>query len=272
MLSFWTTADSKAVTHSFSTLPPLNAMTTTLKNATKQVLSKFGIYVSKNHKYDALALRIMRTVLRPDSVCVDIGAHKGEFLDDILELSPKGTHYGFEPIPGMFAELSKKYEGKSNVHLHNCALSDAPGQTTFEFVVSNPAYSGLKRRKYVKEEKIEQISVELLTLDDVIPSDTNIDFIKVDVEGAELQVLRGARQHLTRSKPVVVFEHGLGASDHYGTTPDMMYSLLVDECGLVINLMDRFLAKAAPLSRSEFCDQFNKSMNYYFVAYPQPAA
>ena len=67
-----------------------------------------------------------------------------------------------------------------------------------------------------------------------MPKDFPIHFMKIDVEGAELQVLRGAIQTILKYKPVIVFEHGLGAADHYGTKPEDIYDFLVSECGLSI--------------------------------------
>ena len=69
----------------------------------------------------------------------------------------------------------------------------------------------------------------------MIPDTINIDFIKIDVEGAEFLVLSGAKNILLKSKPVVVFEYGLGASDFYGTDPEMMFGYFnektVRSCG-----------------------------------------
>ena len=48
--------------------------------------------------------------------------------------------------------------------------------------------------------------VELKKLDDVIPTDVTIDFIKIDVEGAELGVLKGAKNVLLKNKPIIIFE------------------------------------------------------------------
>lgn len=240
-----------------------------IKQLTKKVLSALGIHLTRNQRYDALSLRVMQRVVSHASNCVDVGAHKGEILDELLKLAPDGKLYAFEPIPGMFTALKSKYADLPNVMLSDCALSDQKGTSTFQYVKTNPAYSGLRKRTYLQKETIQEITVHNCLLDQVIPRDVKIDFIKIDVEGGELQVLKGSVEILKRDKPVVIFEHGLGASDHYGTTPEMIYELLCDECDLDITLMERFIVDAAPLSRDEFRAQFYKSLNYYFVAYPR---
>ena len=81
-------------------------------------------------------------------------------------------------------------------------------------MVSNPAYSGIQKRKYDgSEEQDTTITVKKDTLDNLIPSDKNIDLIKIDVEGGELGVLMGAKELIARCKPVIVFWRGLGAAD-----------------------------------------------------------
>ena len=155
------------------------------------------------------------------------------------------------------------------VDVHEVALSDEPGRASFVHVVSNPGYSGLRERRYDRpNEELTQIDVRVDTLDHVLPDDLPIAFIKVDVEGAELGVLRGARETIKRWKPHIVFEHGLGGSDYYGTKPQDVYELLGDDCGLRISLLERFLKGRRSLTRDEFVRQFESGANYYFVAHP----
>ena len=155
----------------------------------------------------------MKSVIKVDSNCIDIGCHKGEILDDIIKHSPKGIHFGFEPIPILYNQLKKKYENKATILPD--ALSDKVGNSTFQFVKNAPAYSGIKRRDYdVDNPEIEEITVTLNTLDKVLPKDLNIDFIKIDVEGYENQVVLGAKETLIRNKPIIIVEQK-GFSDRF---------------------------------------------------------
>lgn len=233
-------------------------------------MSALGIHVTQNQRYDALASKIMRKTLRKDSTCVDVGCHKGEVLEEMLRLAPDGKHFAFEPIPELYQNLRTKFNG--HVKVHQLALSDDAGEVTFQHVVSNPAYSGIRKRTYKGDEDIEVIKVQQDRLDSILPEGVAIDFMKIDVEGAEMQVLKGAKERIRASKPVIIFEHGLGASDHYGTTPEMIYDLLATDCGLMVSLMEDYLEGEKPLSKEEFKEQFYKSLNYYFVAYPEEVA
>ena len=209
----------------------------------------------------------MQKVCKPESNCIDVGCHKGEILDLFLQNAPKGTHFGFEPIPDLFKNLVVKYAGKPNCRLFDIALSDKAGTSGFNYVVSNPSYSGLLKRDYDHpNEQDTQITVKTERLDELLPPDIRIDLIKIDVEGGELLVLRGAVRTLARCKPVVIFEHGLGASELYGASPEQVYDLLA-QCGLQVSLMSRFLKNGMPFTREEFCGHYYGKKNYYFIAY-----
>lgn len=208
----------------------------------------------------------MRRMFKKNFSCIDVGCHKGEMLDIMLRLAPEGTHYGFEPIPMMYENLEKKYSDYKNVHIINAAASDHIGETTFQHVVTNPSYSGIKKRDYDRAyEEVQEITVQMQPIDRVIPTDQKIDFIKIDVEGAELQVLQGAQALMKEYKPMVLFEHGLGAADHYNTTPEMIYDYF-NACGMSISSLKSLLKGGTYFSREEFHTQFYDRLNYYFVA------
>jgi len=223
-----------------------------------------------NTLYDLQTEAIMERVLDRRSTCIDIGCHEGAILDAMLRIAPEGTHYAFEPLPHLHAALASKYAGAANVRLFEVALSESPGKATFQHVVTNPAYSGLLRRKYARDdEEIVEIPVTLARLDDLLPPDAPVRLVKIDVEGAELQVLKGATATLKRCRPYVVFEHGRGAADCYGTTPGQVYDLLAG-CGLRISVMGDWLEAGSgkTLGREAFAEQFETGRNYYFVAHP----
>lgn len=228
---------------------------------------KLPYYFIKNLQYNRQTDRVMKAILRPDSNCVDIGCHKGAILDKILLHSPAGHHWAFEPLPELYQYLQKKYERKK-VTISSFALSDSEGQTSFKYVKNSPGYSGFRKRVYhIPFPNIEEINVTKTTLDIVIPDDVHIDFIKLDVEGAELEVLKGAEQTIKRNKPFIIFEHGKGAAPFYHTQPENVYDLLTG-FDLKISTMKNWLEKKPPLDRASFSKQFLKETNYYFIAFP----
>ena len=148
----------------------------------------------------------MQRVLRHDSNGIDVGAHRGTILRSLVDLAPDGRHYAVEPLPAFANGLRRRFP---RVEVLELALSDQKGEATFHHIVTNPSYSGLSFREYPNEgEVIEDIAVKVERLDAVIPEDVPIQFLKIDVEGGELSVLRGSQSILRRWRPVVVFEHG----------------------------------------------------------------
>lgn len=236
-----------------------------LKDTLRLVLNFLHLDLTKNLEYDRLTKSIMKKVIQKDSNCIDIGCHKGEMLQSIIKLAPEGKHFAFEPIPYLYEQLKVKFEGQATVFPY--ALSDKSGQTTFNLVKNAPAYSGINKRKYaVENPEIEEIQVELKQLDEVIPAETKIDFIKIDVEGGEFDVLKGAKNLLNTHHPILVFECGIGASEFYGTKPTDLFQFLAD-LNYKTSTLRAYMQQGKPLTISEFENAFNKNTDYYFIAY-----
>ena len=237
-----------------------------MKEFLKNIIKLSPIPFTKNHKYDLETKKIIART-RKNFNSIDVGCHKGEILDLFLKHSPDGVHYGIEALPDFYKKLEEKYKDNRNCKILNIAASDEAKTIEFNHVVTNPAYSGMLKRDYDNDnEKDEKIQVLAERLDDKIPADVRIDIIKIDVEGAELQVLKGAKKIIQRHKPIVIFEHGLGASDHYGTTPEMIMAFFTD-ADMKISNLDSFLKEGKTLSEEAFKDQYYKKLNYYFVAH-----
>lgn len=236
-----------------------------LKSWIREACISFGLDLSKNLKYDRLTRIILKTSLKTDSNCIDVGCHKGEILHFILKYAPQGRHFAFEPIPTFYNRLQTKFGSKA--HIYPFALSDSNGQTTFNWVKNAPAFSGLKQRTYlVKNPDIEVIPVKIRMLDELIPQDVQIDFIKIDVEGGEFGVLRGASNLILRCKPLIMFESGTGSSEFYGTTPQDLYHFINHELGLKIFTLEGFVKKENPLSAETFLDLYQNRGEFCFMA------
>ncbi|TAE52306.1 MAG: FkbM family methyltransferase, partial [Bacteroidetes bacterium] len=217
---------------------------------------------------DLYTFEIMKRVLKKKSNCIDIGCHVGEILKLMLRVAPSGTHYAFEPIPYLYQGLQHTFGKLGNVHVHESALGDEEGTVSFSHVVNLPGWSGFNRREYPsKDVRIEEITVKEERLDDVIPDNTQIDFIKIDVEGGEYKVLLGAEKLIRRCRPVIVFEFDRKAAPYYGVTAQMMYDLLVCHLGLSIAALEGYLDHAPSLNEKEFARMFESREVYYFVGY-----
>jgi FkbM family methyltransferase len=238
-----------------------------LKQRVKDLLIRLNLPVTRNLKYDIFTLKIMQKVLKPSSNSIDIGCHKGEILDVILTYAPDGKHYAFEPLPHLFDFLREKYKGM-NISVFPLALFDKKGETTFNYVVSDPAYSGIRKRQYNSPDvRIDEMKVDTDLLDNIIPAGQSIDFIKIDVEGAEFGVMKGGSSTIKRCQPVIIFEFGLGAADYYGTKPEDLFHLVNDDFGMCLSTLKSFLTNGHCLDKKEFCRMYTTGKEYYFVAH-----
>ncbi|AFY54590.1 methyltransferase, FkbM family [Rivularia sp. PCC 7116] len=229
----------------------------TLLNKNKK--EKYIINAEDNH----LTVKILHRILTEKSNCIDIGCNTGEFLASILELSPSGSHYAFEPIPRLADRLRKRFP-KTNVI--EAALSDSEGEATFWYVVNSPALSSLKKgvwSHHIPNALTESILVKVHKLDNVLPADLKIDFIKIDVEGVEYSVLKGGREIIKNHRPYIIFEHG---KDDNGVRHDSkIYDFLVDDCCLKIYELKSWVEGFPPLTK----DEFVSSPFWNFLAVPE---
>lgn len=201
---------------------------------------------------------VLQRIMRPDLNCIDIGCHIGSFLRRICTMAPRGRHYAVEPVPDKAAWLQAKFP---RVTVVECALADQPGTVDFFVNDEHTSYSGLKPRSVSGE--LKKLQVQRRRLDDVIPVDARIGFIKIDVNGAELNVLKGAQALLARDQPFVHFECTKGGLDDYGIAATEVYDFITGPLGYRVLLLKEWLADGPALSR----DGFVKSMEYPFQAF-----
>ncbi len=218
-----------------------------------------------------LTATLLANTLQVDTVCIDVGANKGDFLEQFVRLAPRAQHLAFEPIPQHAKTLAKRYPG---VQVFETALSDHSALATFYFVPNRDAWSGLKKQRYPNKEEAVEIKVALQKLDDVIDPDTPVGFIKIDVEGAEYEVLRGAVETIRRCRPILLFEHAKLHNENYRTTPEMLFDLLNDTCDMRIydlglsHVYDR--KDFADIYERSYASRYDCNAQTNFVARPEP--
>ena len=234
-----------------------------LKNSLKTIIKKIPIRFTSNQKYDAQTKRIMNIVLERHSTFVDVGCHKGEVLSKALKIANVGKHFAFEPIPSEFSKVNSKFGNICSVK--NLAIGNKTGKTTFNYVTSNPAYSGIKKRAYPKDEKVVEIEVPIDTLDNQLLNEERVDLIKIDVEGGEFDVLKGGVQLLRKFQPVIIFEYGLGAADFYNSSPGEFFEFL-EKHNYCIYTLHNFIENLVYLTKEEFTSLYTSNQEYYFLA------
>jgi FkbM family methyltransferase len=226
----------------------------------------FSCTRSMNYQYNQETVQVMKRAIKPGNAAIDVGAFIGEILEPMVDIGPGVRHYAFEPQPNRFIELKKRFP---TVNVYNLALGDTAGALPFVLALDAPARSGFLRREYpVGEDRTKDTMIQVVRMDDIIPDSVKIDFIKIDVEGAEFMVLRGGKETVLRNKPVIVFEYGKGSSENYGTTPEYVWELFTETFSMRLWLMADWLENKPAFDRETFLDQYNNRMNYMFLAAP----
>ena len=137
--------------------------------------------------------------LEPNEVFVDCGAYDGDTIRELLRR--QGGAFGrivaIEPDPGNFRSVERYVnalprETAARIELHSCAVADRYGQVRFS--ANGDMGSAIS--------KDEGIAIEAVPLDDLI-HDTAPTFIKMDIEGAEVDALEGARTLIARHQPIL---------------------------------------------------------------------
>jgi FkbM family methyltransferase len=131
----------------------------------------------------------------------DVGANVGEYAASLLELSGDRTRiYCFEPASGTFRTLSEALEGRPGVTLENCGLGDADTEATLYSLGDGSKLASLYERRieHAGVHLDHKETIRLLTLDGYCAQHgiDAIDLLKMDVEGHEMSVMRGARRML----------------------------------------------------------------------------
>ncbi len=197
--------------------------------------------------------KLLALAVPADANCVDIGANIGELLAHITRYAPAGQHVAFEPIPELAERLRARFPG---VDVRQAGVAAAPGTRVFTRVRGLETRSGFDISGY-DPEQLERFDVEVQTLDANLPPGYVPWLIKIDVEGAEVEVLRGAIATLTDHRPIVVLEH-----DSRGDT-DAIYQLLAGTANLRIFDFDG----NGPLSEAELRHKVERRTHWNFIAH-----
>jgi FkbM family methyltransferase len=165
---------------------------------------KFGA-LQRHAQYDP-ELWLVRSLCDPARVSLDIGACFGEYSVAMLESSL--SVIAFEPQPSQARALAAMFDTVgAPVQVEAVALSDQSGVTAMRVLESDPGRSTIDSANPLIDEdgsRVGTIEVPVRRLDDLALGD--VGFVKIDVEGHELAVLRGAAETLKRNRPPLLVE------------------------------------------------------------------
>ncbi|MDN3508493.1 MAG: FkbM family methyltransferase [Candidatus Neptunochlamydia sp.] len=212
--------------------------------------------------YESNELALFDNILNDDSILFDVGANIGWYALNWSKQFPNSTIYAFEPIPQTydFLKTNAIINGSKNIHPYQLALSNSSGSKPYYFT---PESSVLASEKNILEYKnAKKINVTTTTIDGFIENTKikKLDLIKCDVEGAELNSIKGALKTIKNYQPIVVLELFHEWSKWFDYHPNEAFSLLA-KFGYSAFLPEKgFLEKVDSYQSEDFSKQ-----NYFFL-------
>jgi FkbM family methyltransferase len=152
--------------------------------------------------------RLIRDVVRPSEVCVDVGANRGVYTHIMSVRAGRAGHvHAVEPFRANCDRLRTIARRRGNITVHPLALSDHSGRGVLHIPVHDghriDALASLERRQ---TGEVDSCGVPLRTLDELLDGERRVSFLKCDAEGHEQRIFEGAAGILHRDRPVVFAE------------------------------------------------------------------
>lgn len=169
---------------------------------------------AKSHDSEIRLAKFLIRHLKDGTTFFDVGAHLGYFSLLAGQLTgPSGKVISWEASPTIFAQLKKNVEAFPFINIHNQGMAAEKGDMIFfEFPMLYSEYNSLNSTQYQKaswyaKAKPKEINIKTTSLDEFVKGSTlPPDMIKIDVEGAEAEVIKGGFRIFSDHKPVIIME------------------------------------------------------------------
>ena len=166
-------------------------------------------------KKDENEIELLKKFIKPGSDSIDVGVYRGVYSYEMSKYSNKV--HAFEPNPIIFNYINKNLKKIiKNISLYNYALSNKNGILDLKVPIRNSNFSKINFEEYYQMgkatihsknnfDKFDRFQINTRKIDE-FNFDNNISFIKIDVEGHELEVIEGAKLTIKKNKPILLVE------------------------------------------------------------------
>ena len=216
---------------------------------------------------DIVMLEVVRRILRPEDVYVDVGANLGVLVLVAAErIGPGGRIFAFEPSPHVSERLEENLSlnDVKNVTLIRKACSHDRSTATlynFEGKSHDTASIGQSQDASVAD----SVTIETVPLDDIV--DEKPRLVKIDVEGAEWLALRGAEKTLFEGEPPhLIVELNLKASKPFGYHPTQVLEWILERnpSYRLHMIHSKRLERATAEQVASYLEKYPKTINLWF--------
>ncbi len=174
---------------------------------------------------DELSTFLVTNLCDANKTFIDVGAHIGSIISAVHKHNKSIKIIAVEAIPEKAKKLRETFP---YAQIHQCAVGDQEGEVEFYINTRQSGFSSLKK---VNNNGSQDFSAEIrvpITLLDKLVSVDNIDVIKIDVEGFELEVLSGSKRIIDNNRPVIMFESSIGSESDWVSRRKQIWSLLTE--------------------------------------------
>lgn len=200
-------------------------MTNIIKQAIQGSLAQFGYKLTRTATAgDPFA--VQRQLIQAQSAVVfDVGAHVGAITDTYRRLFPQASIHAFEPFPEAFAALRDNVGGHPKTRCHQLALSDSVGTTAFNsnanWATNSLLATDTRGASFWGDGVLETrstVEVKTTTVDAFCSEQRigHVDILKLDVQGAEFNVLCGAKETLAQRQISLIYAEVILCATYQG--------------------------------------------------------
>ena len=177
--------------------------------------SKWILHVLKGNLFSLASFEVVSNLkeMVPElHYIIDVGANSGQFSKVASYFYPEARIDAFEPLPNLYSKIKKTFQNKKNIRTHNVALGNENGTIMFNknnygHISSILEISSTNKHYPKQKNDLNQIIVDIKTLDtlDLIKNKTKGNaLLKLDVQGYELEVLKGAVETIKNIDYIVI--------------------------------------------------------------------
>ncbi len=176
-------------------------------------------------EYERAITEIVSGMINDGDTCIDVGANFGWYSTLMsMQAGASGEVHAFEPVPNTFAELRLNTglaQHRERIFINNCALGDREGTVTLNLFAGQPTgHASMAAKSFHVAGSYE---CPMITLDTYMSEKglERVDLVKVDIEGAELLFLKGARRLFEHdNKPILLMEMAYESTREFGYLPN----------------------------------------------------
>ncbi len=200
-------------------------ITTLIKRQILKIIKKFGYEIKgakkivQHNDFDSIIYFLLNKKDKKEHIYFDVGANLGQSIKRFKKINPSSTIHSFEPTPELYKKLIENFGNDKNIKINNLAVAQSKSSLDFysyKYHKINSLIPVDKKTKFSKSRIIASdsknnefesvIKVDVTSIDNYCEENNihEIDFIKIDTQGSEIDVLNGMKKFIENQKVSII--------------------------------------------------------------------